>query len=115
MFWLGLIGLIVAGLFIATVIALTFIAWRRKINEKMMAARAKKVVSAEIGALERNCTNRMSLDELNRLENDGYTHVMATMDDSNNIIGDVEIIKDTEHDSQVKYRHGSEGVIVVEN
>ena len=40
---------------------------------------------------------------------------MATMDSGGNIVGDVELIKDTEHDAQVKARHGSEGILVVEN
>lgn len=109
-----LIGLIIAGLFIAAVIALTFAGWRKKVNEKLRAARAKKLVSARMQALEKDCTNRMELDELNRLEDDGYTHVMAAMDSGGNILGDVELIKDTAHDSQVRAMHGSGGVIVVE-
>lgn len=110
-----LIAFIVAGLFIAAVVALTFVTWRKKMNEKRRIAHAKKVVSAEIRALEKNCTNRTSFDELNRLKASGYTHVMAAMDSSGDIVGDVEVIKDTEHDSQVKSMHGSEGVIVVED
>ncbi len=110
-----LIACIVAGLFIVAAIALTYRAWRNKLNEKRRIANARKVVSAELGALARNCTNRTSFDELERLENSGYTHVIAAMDSSNNILGDVEVIKDTAHDSQVRSMHGSEGVIVVED
>lgn len=110
-----LIAFIVAGLFIAAAIALTFRAWRNKLNEKRRIANARKVVSAEIGALAKNCTHRKSFDEINRLKESGYTHVMAAMDSGGDIVGDVEVIKDSAHDSQVSSMHGSEGVIVVED
>ncbi len=110
-----LIACIVAGLFIAAVVALTFVTWRKKMNEKRNVRNAKKVVSAELGALAKNCTNRKSFDEINRLKASGYTHVMAAMDSGDNILGDVEVMKDTAHDSQVSSMHGSEGVIVVED
>ena len=112
-----IIGLIVAGLFVAAVIYLTYQAWKNKIAEKKRQRNAKKVVSAELGALEKNCTNRASLDELDNLAKEGYTHVMAAMDNSGNIVGDVELIKDKEHDSQVSAIHNrtGEGVIVIED
>ncbi len=65
----------------------------------------------------KNCANRASLDELDRLANEGCTHVMAAMDNSGNIVGDVELIKDTAHDSDVHAIHNRTGedVIVIED
>ena len=73
--------------------------------------------SAELRALEKECTNRTSLAELNRLEEEGNTHVMAAMDNRGNIVGDVDLIKDTAHDSQLHALHNrtGEGVIVIED
>ena len=112
-----LIGLIVAGLFVAAVLYLTYKAWKNKIAEKRRIRNARKVVSAELKALEKDCTNRASFDELDRLANEGYTHVMAAMDDSGNIVGDIDLIKDEEHDSQVSAIHNrtGEGIIVIED
>ena len=110
-----LLGLILAGIFIAVVIYLTYRAWKNKIEEKKRLA--KKVVSAELKALEKECTNRASLDELDRLADEGYTHVMAAMDSQGNIVGDIDLIKDKEHDAKVHAVHNrtGEGVIVVED
>ncbi|MBQ8691887.1 MAG: hypothetical protein IJ520_01935 [Synergistaceae bacterium] len=64
--------------------------------------------------MEKTCTNRTTLDELDKLEDEGYTYVMADMDSSGEIIGDVELIKDSENDRQVTQRHGREGLVVIE-
>ena len=55
-----------------------------------------------------------ALKEIEKFETEGCTHIMAAMDDDGNVIGDVELIKDSEHDMQLKKRHGSEGVVVIE-
>lgn len=71
--------------------------WKNKIAEKRRIDRARKVISAELKSLEKDCRNRMSFDELEKLENlerQGYTHVMAAMDNSGNIVGDVDLIED---------------------
>ena len=114
---LTLIGLIVAGLFIAAVLYLTYKLWKDKIAEKRKQKNAKKVVSAELKAMEKECNNRASFDELDKLANEGYTHVMAAMDNNGEIVGDVELIKDKEHDSQLHALHNrtGEGVIVIED
>lgn len=113
----SLLTLILTGIFIAAVVYLTYKVWKNKINDKLRASRAKKVISSELRALEKECTNRASLNELDSLANEGYTHVMAAMDNRGNIIGDVELIKDTAHDSDVHALHNStgEGVIVIED
>ena len=112
-----LIRLIIAGIFITVVLYLTYKAWKNKIAEKRKQKNAKKVVSATLKAMEKDCTNRIEFDEIERIANEGYTHVMAAMDNSGNIVGDVELIKDKEHDSQVSAIHNrtGEGVIVIED
>ena len=113
----GIIALILAGIFITVVLYLKYQDWKNKIAEKKRQRNARKVVSAELKALEKQCTNRASLDELDRLANEDVTHVMAAMDSSGNIIGDVELIKDKEHDAKVHAIHNrtGESVIVIED
>ena len=64
--------------------------------------------------MEKNCTNRMTRDELRKLRDKGYTHTMAQIDSNGKIFGDVELIKDTENDREVAQRHGREGIVVIE-
>ena len=112
MFLLGIIGAILLGAAIALVIALTFKAWRNRINEKSKIRGAKKVVSAPIKGMVKASKNNLSLSQLNELEDlerKGYTHVMAATDDEGDVVGDVDLIKDTAHDSQVQQLHSQHG------
>ena len=109
-----ILGLIAIGAVIVTVIALTWFVWKQKVRDRFNNRRTNKVISARVKEMERGCTNRTTLDELDKLEDEGYTYVMADMDSSGEIIGDVELIKDTENDRQVTQRHGREGIVVIE-
>lgn len=109
-----ILGLIAIGAVIVTVIALTWLAWKNKVKQRFENRRTQKVISAHLKEMEKTCTNRTTLDELDKLEDEGYTYVMADMDSSGEIIGDVELIKDSENDRQVTQRHGREGLVVIE-
>ena len=106
--------LILAGLFITAIIKLIFKVWKNKITERFKNRDVKKVLSSELTAMEKNCTNRKSLSEIKELEKEGYTHIMAGMDADGNVVDDLELIKDTANDAAVRREHGSEGYIVVE-
>ena len=77
---LTILGLILAGLFIIAIIKLIFKIWKNKITERFKNRNVKKVLSSELTAMEKNCTNRKSLSEIKELEKEGYTHIMAGMD-----------------------------------
>lgn len=112
MFLLGIIGAILLGAAIALVIALTFKWWRNRINEKSKIRGARKVVSSTLGGMIKASKNNLSLSELNELkdlERQGHTHVLAATDDEGNVVGDVDLIKDTGNDSQVQQLHSQHG------
>ena len=93
---------------------LTFYDWKRKICKRFEDEKVKKVLSAELEAVKKNCMNQTTCDELAVLGNDGYTHIIASLNDDNNVVGEVEFIKDTAHDSKIAKMHGLESCIVVE-
>ena len=114
--FLGILALVAAGAFIVWVVKLTIKALRDKIKQKVEAEKAKKVAVAHLKDLAKNSGNKVSLDELDKLCDEGYTDVIAGLDSSGEVIGDVEIVKDTKffRDSGVKKLLGSEGMVVVE-
>lgn len=114
--FLGILALVAAGAFIIWVVKLTIQALRDKIKQKMEAEKAKKVAVAHLKDLAKNAGNRVSMDELDKLCDQGYTDVIAGLDSSGEVVGDVELVKDTKfiRDGGVKRLLGSEGMVVVE-
>ena len=114
--FLGILALVAAGAFIVWVVSLTIKALRDKIRQKVEREKAKKVAVAHLKDLAKNSTNRTSLSELDKLCDEGYTDVIAGIDSSGEVIGDVELVKDTKmiRDGGVKKLLGSEGMVVVE-
>lgn len=116
-FLLGIVALIAAGAVVVYVIALTVNWIKTKIRENLALKKAKKTAFADIKEIVKNCPNTVSLDNLDRLaDKEGYTHLMVTLDDNNEIIGDLELIKDTNSslDPEVQRLLGREGIVVVE-
>ena len=113
---LGIGAMILAGAFVVCVIALTVKWIKNKFREKLALKNAKKAAIADIKELVENCDNRMSLEELDRIASkEGYTHVMATVDNNGQIMGDLELIKDTSGgSSDVQRLLGDNGMLVVE-
>lgn len=91
---LGIVGLIAAGCLVAYAILLTFRWLKNKIKEKLAAKNAKKVAVADLDEMIEQCDNTVTLDQLEELSDEGYTHLMATVDD-NGKVDDVEVIRDT--------------------
>lgn len=90
----GIVGLIAAGCLVAYAIILTFRWLKNKIKEKLAAKNAKKVAVADLDELIESCDNTVTLSDLESLSDEGYTHLMATVDD-NGKVSDVEVIRDT--------------------
>ncbi|MCM1228380.1 MAG: hypothetical protein NC320_13335 [Clostridium sp.] len=110
-FFLAIAGAIAAGALIAYAVAFTA-KWFKEKVQKMFNKRknAKKVAAVKLEKMVEECPNEISLDNL---LDDGYTHVMASVD-YNGKIDDVEIIKDTcGGDYEVDEMLGDEEMIVV--
>ena len=116
MFLLGLAALIAAGAFIFYAVAMTIKWIRNKIREKLALKKAKKTALADIKDLVKNSPNRKSLEDLERLASkEGATHFMVTLDDNNEVMGDLELIKDSNNKlPEVRNLLGREGMVVVE-
>ena len=109
-------GFIALGLIALTIIALTVKWIIDKIKGKKALVYIKKVMVADIRDLANSCDNTITLDQLDELSNKGYTHVMADFDANGEIVGDVEIIKDTNQqlDDEVDKLLGRNGMVVVD-
>lgn len=115
---LGIIGLVAAGCLIAYAVVVTIKWLRNKISEKLAKRNVKKVAVADLEELINECDNTVSLNDLDDLVDQGYTHLMAEVGYDGNIVGDVEAIKDENDsiDSDVKelINRTKQGMIVVE-
>ena len=113
---IGIIGLIAAGALVAYAIVLTFRWLKSKIKEKLAAKNAKKVAVADLEELIESCDNTVTVDQLEELSDEGYTHLMATVDESGKV-SDVEVIRDTSDsiDDEVDQfiNRTGEGMVVV--
>lgn len=112
----GIVGLIAAGCLVAYAIVLTFRWLKNKIKEKLAAKNAKKVAVADLDELIESCDNTVTLNQLEELSDEGYTHLMATVNE-NGKVNDVEVIRDTNDtlDDEVDQfiNRTGEGMVVV--
>lgn len=117
-FGLAVAALIAAGAFIVWAVRLTIKAFRDKARKKLEVKKAKKLVMANIKSMAKDPeANHMDLDDLDRLaDSEGYTHVMGTVDEDGEFIGDVELVKDenSRTDAGIKKLLGSRGFVVIE-
>lgn len=113
---LGIAAAVAIGALIAYAVALTFEWLRKKIKEKMASRNVKKTAVMDIQKLIDECDNKVSMDELEKMADKGYSHVMVSVDSNNEAVGDVEIIKDTNNDldREVQQLLGRERMVVVE-
>ena len=118
---LGIIGIIVGAIIIGAlvtyIVSLTGKWLRDKIKDMIAKRDAKKVLVSDIENLVKNCKNRKTLDELDKLVDKGYEFFAVAVDDEGkNIVGDVEFIKDMndELDYEVEQMLGTERMIMVE-
>lgn len=114
---LGILGVIAAGCLVAYAVILTFKWLVNKVKEKLSQKNVKKVAVADLEELINNCDNKMSFSDLESLTKEGYTHVVATVDNDGNV-SEVEAIKDTSEtiDQEVEelINRTGDGMIVIE-
>jgi len=120
---LAIIGIIAAGIaagiVTAYVIIMTFNWIKDKIKKWLDEKNAKKVAVGDLEALIKEAvknSNQTKLDDIDKMVKEGYGYFMAAIDDEDQILGEVEIIKDENEtlDAEVKKLLGKEGLVVVE-
>ena len=112
----GIVTLIAAGIFVVNVIKMTMAWLKSKIHKAFTNKNAGKVLVADISKIANECKNKTSWDELDKMKNEGYTHVMASVNDNNTDVIDIELVKDTNTsiDKEVEQLLGREGMVVIE-
>lgn len=114
----GIVGLVALGCLVAYVIALTIKWLRNKIKEKLQKRNVKKVAVADLEELIDECDNSVSLSELDDLVDQGYTHMMVDVGYDGKVVGDVEVIKDTndsiDRDVEELLNRTNQGMVIVE-
>ena len=106
---------IVAGLIVFTVLKLTIKAIIKTVKA-LKAKGAKKVLVADINSMAEKCTNKKSLKDLEKLANQGYTHVVAGINDSNEIVDKIQLIQNEDDETayEVVDLLGDEGAVLIE-
>lgn len=114
---LGIIGLIALGCLVAYAVIVTLRWLTNKVKEKLRQRNAKKVAIGDMEEMIANCENRRSVKDLEDLTDQGYTHVLATVEDGNKV-SDVEVIKDTsemiDEDVEELINGSGQGMVVIE-
>lgn len=102
------------GAIVAYAVILSFRWLKNKIREKFREKNVKKVAVADLQKMIDECENTVSMEELDELSEQGYTHVMATVDNAGKVSG-LDVIKDENEslDEQVDRMLGREKMVVV--
>jgi len=111
----AIVGMVAAGCLLAYAVVVTIKWLKNKIKEKLAAKNVSKVAYADIEKLIDECENKMSMDEFNSLTENGYTHIMATVDENGQITGQVDVIKNENDtiDEEVEQLLGRKGMVVI--
>ena len=113
----GIVALGVAlGMAVIVVIKVTVKALV-KLVKRIRDKNASKVIVADVQELIDGCTNRKSFKEMEKLADDGITHIVAGVDKDNNLVDTIQLIKN--EDDEVPYEVmsllGDEGMVVIED
>ena len=111
---LGIAAVIALGIIIAKVVMLTMKWLVNKVKEKLHKRNTTKVAAMDINKMIEECDNQISLDEFEKLADEGATHLLASVDNEGNV-QDVEAIEAENEEmgvSEYLDRTG-EGMIVI--
>ena len=108
-----MIGLaIAAGLLIFYAIKMTIIWLKSKIRELMAKKNVKKVLAADLEEMVRTCSNKVKIDDF---LNEGYTDVIAAVNDEGKLEGEVELVKNTDENHEIDGQYRGKGMVLYEN
>lgn len=86
---LGLIlGIAALAAFITIVVKLTLLAmsWiSNKVKEKLKNRNTQKVALGDINKIIESCDNQIAIDELEKIADEGVTHIVADVDYNGNV------------------------------
>lgn len=107
---------IAAGLIIYYAIKLTVKAIIGLVK-KLRAKGAKKTLVADVNSMIAECKNRKSIRELEKMQNEGVTHITAGVDRNGNLVDEVQVIKNEDDETayEVVDLLGDEGMVVIED
>lgn len=107
---------VAAGLIIYYAIKLTVKAIIGLVK-KLRAKGAKKTLVADVNSMIAECTNRKSMKELEKLQDDGVTHITAGVDKNGKLVDEVQLIENEDDDTayEVVDLLGDEGMVVIED
>ncbi len=110
-----ILSLIALGVFALISVSMTVRWVVNKIKAKRSLRNISRVLVSDLKKLARNCTNTTTLDQLDDLVDRGYTHIMADLNDRNEIVGDMDIIRDTNYSKEdsIDYRLDDDGMLVI--
>lgn len=112
-----IIALIAAGIVVSHAIMVTFTWLKDNIKKRILEKKMKKVAVADLNKLIDECDNKTTISDLDEIANEGYTHIIASVND-NDVVEDVEIIKNTndEIDEEVDnlINRTGKGMVVIE-
>ena len=113
---ISIISLIISGVCLCYVAALNRKWFEEKLNEIFQSIedskKAKRAMLCDIKRLMDECDNKMSLSELNKLVDEGYSHVFAKQYNNDEL--EVEVIKDSNRGREIIDILGSAGEVVFE-
>lgn len=108
-----MIGLaIAAGLLIFYAIKMTIKWLKSKIRELMAKKNVKKVLAADLEEMVSTCSNKVKIDDF---LNDGYTDVIAAVNDEGKLEGEVELVKNTDENHEIDGQYRGKGMVLYEN
>ena len=84
--------------------------------KELRAKGAVKTLVADVNPVIAGCANAKSIKELEKLKNQGVTHIIAGVDKDGNLVDDVKLIhnEDEKTADEVVELLGDEGMVVIE-
>ncbi len=103
------------GIIVSHIIRLTVSFISNKVKEKLKQRRIQKVAVGDLGIIINQCQNKASVDELEKLVNEGNaTHFFAGVDENGNIV-DIDFVgaETIDSDADALINRTGEGMIVI--
>lgn len=102
---------IAAGLLIFYAVKMTIKWIKSKIKELMAKKNVKKVLATDLEEMVKTCKNKVNINDF---LNEGYTDVIAAVNDEGKLEGEVELVKNTDEYREIDDQYKDEGMVLYE-
>ena len=109
---ISIISLIISGVCLFYTAALNHQWLKEKLKDIKDSKKAKRAILCDIKRLMDECDNKMSLSELDKLVDEGYSHVLVKQHNDDKL--DVDVINDSNRGREIIDILGSAGEVVFE-